>query len=114
MMLATRDRTGLPGVAAIVSRLTMLAGTVLVGPVVVGRAAEGVAASRGGLGADDWPAWRGPTHDGHAAAGQAGPLTWSAGDNVRWVVDVPGRGSSSPTDRRRSTGRTANANTFRR
>ena len=97
MMLATRDRTRRSGVAAIVSRLTMLVGTVLVGPVVVCRAAEGVAASRGGLGADDWPAWRGPTHDGHAAAGQDVPLTWSATDNVRWVVDVPGRGSSSPT-----------------
>lgn len=97
MMLATRDRTRRSGVGAIASRLTMLVGTVLVGPVVVGRAAEGVAASRGGLGADDWPAWRGPTHDGHAAAGQDVPLTWSATDNLRWVVDVPGRGSSSPT-----------------
>ncbi|HBB73750.1 MAG TPA: hypothetical protein DC048_04775, partial [Planctomycetaceae bacterium] len=61
MMLAGRDRTRLSGVAAIVARLAMLAGTVLVGPAVVCRAAEGVAASRRGPGADDWPAWRGAT-----------------------------------------------------
>jgi outer membrane protein assembly factor BamB len=45
----------------------------------------------------DWPHWRGPTHDGHAAPGQDVPLSWSASDHVVWAVDVPGRGSSSPT-----------------
>ena len=45
----------------------------------------------------DWPWWRGPTHDGHAAASQTAPLTWSDKENVVWSADVPGRGSSSPT-----------------
>ena len=45
----------------------------------------------------DWPWWRGPAHDGHAAASQTVPLTWSDTENVVWWADVPGRGSSSPT-----------------
>ena len=50
-----------------------------------------------GISARDWPSWRGPTHDGHAAAAQTVPLSWSDTDNVVWSADVPGRGSSSPT-----------------
>ncbi|MCX7431044.1 MAG: PQQ-binding-like beta-propeller repeat protein [Planctomycetia bacterium] len=49
------------------------------------------------ISARDWPSWRGPAHDGHAAASQTVPLTWSDTENVIWSVDVPGRGSSSPT-----------------
>ena len=47
--------------------------------------------------ADDWPGWRGPTHDGQAAAGQHVPQTWGDAANVVWTVDVPGRGNGSPT-----------------
>ena len=50
-----------------------------------------------GISAQDWPWWRGPSHDGHAAAGQQVPTTWSDTENVLWSADVPGRGSSSPT-----------------
>ena len=50
-----------------------------------------------GVMATDWPAWRGPTHDGQAPAGQTPPLAWSAEKNLRWSVEIPGRGSSSPT-----------------
>lgn len=50
-----------------------------------------------GLAADDWPWWRGPTHDGVAAPGQQVPLTWSETENVIWAADVPGRGNGSPT-----------------
>jgi len=49
------------------------------------------------IGDSDWPWWRGPFHDGHAAAKQKVPLTWSDAENVVWAADVPGRGSSSPT-----------------
>jgi len=49
------------------------------------------------IGNRDWPGWRGPSHDGHAPAGQTVPLTWSDTENVVWTADVPGRGSSSPT-----------------
>jgi len=45
----------------------------------------------------DWPGWRGPTADGHAAAGQEVPATWSETENVLWRAPVRGRGHSSPT-----------------
>jgi hypothetical protein len=44
---------------------------------------------------DDWPWWRGPTHNGIAVG--AAPLTWSETENVVWKTPVPGRGHSSPT-----------------
>lgn len=53
--------------------------------------------ARAAMGDRDWPWWRGPFHDGHAAARQTVPLTWSDSENVIWMSDVPGRGSSSPT-----------------
>ena len=56
-----------------------------------GIASSAVAASA------DWPAWRGPTADGHATAGQNVPLTWSETENVIWRAPVRGRGHSSPT-----------------
>jgi outer membrane protein assembly factor BamB len=45
----------------------------------------------------DWPAWRGPTRDGHAAAGQTVPVKWSETENVVWRTAIRGRGHSSPT-----------------
>ncbi len=45
----------------------------------------------------DWPWWRGPSHNGIAADGPAPPVKWSATENVVWKTDVPGRGHSSPT-----------------
>jgi len=53
--------------------------------------------SAAAIGDRDWPWWRGPFHDGHAAAKQMVPLTWSDTENMVWAADVPGRGSSSPT-----------------
>ena len=47
--------------------------------------------------ASDWPAWRGPTMDGHAAANQKLPVKWSESENVRWRAEVRGRGHGSPT-----------------
>lgn len=47
--------------------------------------------------AADWPAWRGPTGDGHAAGGERAPLKWSETENVLWRAPVRGRGHSSPT-----------------
>ena len=41
-----------------------------------------------------WPHWRGPSHDG-VAAGDV-PLTWSDTSNVRWKIEIPGRGFSTP------------------
>ena len=45
----------------------------------------------------DWPAWRGPTRDGHAAPGQTPPVQWSESQNIVWKIAVPGRGHGSPT-----------------
>lgn len=50
-----------------------------------------------GAASADWPGWRGPTSDGHAAAGQNVPVTWSETENVIWRAPIRGRGHSSPT-----------------
>ena len=49
------------------------------------------------LSAQDWPQWRGPTGDNHAASGVTAPVAWDEEKNIEWVVPVPGRGHSSPT-----------------
>jgi outer membrane protein assembly factor BamB len=42
----------------------------------------------------DWPGWRG---GGDGVSGEANlPLRWDRRRNVRWVVEVPGEGKSSP------------------
>lgn len=46
--------------------------------------------------AQEWPGWRGPTGDGHAAAGANPPLSWSEDENVLWRVDLPGVGTATP------------------
>ncbi|MCC9656232.1 outer membrane protein assembly factor BamB family protein [Rhodopirellula halodulae] len=43
----------------------------------------------------DWPQWRGP--DGSGVAEDSNPpITWSESENIRWKIDVPGVGSSTP------------------
>lgn len=44
--------------------------------------------------ASHWPQWRGPYFNG-MARGDA-PLTWSDKANIKWKVDIPGRGFSTP------------------
>lgn len=46
--------------------------------------------------AADWPAWRGPTGDGHAATGQQLPVKWDESENLVWKAAVRGRGHGSP------------------
>ncbi|MBM3998593.1 MAG: hypothetical protein FJ297_03450 [Planctomycetes bacterium] len=49
----------------------------------------------GSLGAEEqWPRWRGPSQDGHAAS-TAMPTEWSA-SSVVWRTPLKGRGQSSP------------------
>ena len=45
--------------------------------------------------ADDWPAFRGPTGQGHSSE-HGLPLEWSESSNVLWKTPVVGRGWSSP------------------
>jgi outer membrane protein assembly factor BamB len=47
------------------------------------------------LNAGDWPQFRGPTRDGVSTDTKV-PLTWSASENMKWKLDLPGPGSSSP------------------
>jgi outer membrane protein assembly factor BamB len=42
-----------------------------------------------------WPQWRGPFGTGVSRTANP-PLEWSETKNVRWKVEIPGRGSSSP------------------
>ena len=43
----------------------------------------------------DWPQWRGPGGQGHAASSKL-PVEWGEGQNVAWRTNLPGRGWSSP------------------
>ena len=43
-----------------------------------------------------WPAWRGPTMNGHAANTANPPIEWSESKNVRWKTELPGLGNSTP------------------
>jgi outer membrane protein assembly factor BamB len=45
-------------------------------------------------GAPNWPRWRGPRQDGHAAETNL-PVNWSS-ENVIWKTPLPGIGQSSP------------------
>jgi outer membrane protein assembly factor BamB len=50
----------------------------------------------GGTGfGQEWPNWRGPTHDGVSSA-QNAPIEWDREKNVRWKVELPGIGGSTP------------------
>jgi hypothetical protein len=42
-----------------------------------------------------WPQWRGPYATGVSVHANP-PLEWSETKNVRWKVEIPGRGSASP------------------
>ena len=42
-----------------------------------------------------WPQWRGPEATGVSADGNP-PVEWSEEKNIKWKVEIPGKGSSSP------------------
>ena len=42
--------------------------------------------------AEDWPSWRGPSHNG-SRTGENYPTKWSA-DKVAWKVALPGKGAT--------------------
>ena len=46
------------------------------------------------LALEDWPSWRGPSHQG-SRAGDNYPTEWS-GDKILWKVELPGKGASCP------------------
>jgi outer membrane protein assembly factor BamB len=42
-----------------------------------------------------WPTFRGPVNSGVAPDANP-PVTWSESENIKWKVELPGKGSSSP------------------
>jgi outer membrane protein assembly factor BamB len=46
--------------------------------------------------AQDWPWWRGPSHNGIANSDQHPPVTWSESENIVWKANLPGRSHGSP------------------
>src|SRR5262252_7724811 len=54
-----------------------------------------VAAQPGTTAERFWPQWRGPHATGESRTANP-PVEWSETRNVRWKVEIPGRGSSSP------------------
>jgi outer membrane protein assembly factor BamB len=57
--------------------------------------AAAMLAAANGLAAEDWPQFRGPTGQGVSTEAEL-PVEWSESRNVRWKVEVPGAGWSSP------------------
>lgn len=54
-----------------------------------------LAAASTSLSAAEWPQWRGPDGQGHAALTGL-PTTWSESLNIAWKTELPGRAWSSP------------------
>src|SRR5262245_20590424 len=42
-----------------------------------------------------WPQWRGPHATGVSTTATP-PTEWSESKNIRWKIEIPGRGSSTP------------------
>ena len=43
----------------------------------------------------NWPHWRGPLFTGEALAGNP-PIEWSETKNIKWKIEIPGKGHSTP------------------
>ena len=64
----------------------VVAGAICLGPAMV------VSQDAGGR---FWPQWRGPHATGVSRTADP-PVEWSETNNIRWKVEIPGRGSGSP------------------
>jgi outer membrane protein assembly factor BamB len=74
---------------AVTRRIGAVASILGVGLVASALAAPDQAAER------FWPQWRGPFATGVSKAANP-PAEWSETKNIRWKVEIPGRGSASP------------------
>lgn len=43
----------------------------------------------------NWPQWRGPANSGYSAVADP-PVEWSETSNVKWKVEIPGKGHATP------------------
>lgn len=102
-----------PRRSAIASLLVACAllGSLLTGALRAQQPAANAAGDPGPIeiGPQDWPWWRGPSHDGVAPEGPQPPRQWTdgtkggtpgaggLGEHILWQAPVPGRGHGSPT-----------------
>ncbi len=78
--------TALPNFGGRLLRLFMLC-------FLTGVSACSTTAATNGL--SHWPQWRGPMANGVAPLANP-PVEWSEKTNIRWKIELPGRGQSSP------------------
>lgn len=83
-----------------ISRVSLGAALVIVGLVCTGgepvqRLFAQAPATPATSSARFWPQWRGPLANGVSTTATP-PLSWSEQTNIKWKVEVPGRGTGSP------------------
>ncbi len=44
---------------------------------------------------NNWPQWRGPNGTGEALQGNP-PIEWSENENIKWKIEIPGKGHATP------------------
>jgi len=44
---------------------------------------------------DNWPEWRGPETNGYAPDANP-PIEWSESKNIKWKIEIPGKGHATP------------------
>ena len=69
--------------------------TTAIAATLAGLALVPAAARQQAAGDRFWPQWRGPHMNGVSKTATP-PLTWSEKENIRWKVEIPGRGSATP------------------
>lgn len=67
----------------------------LAATLTIAAAAQRPGAPRAAGGLSNWPQWRGPERTGVSTSAKP-PTEWSETRNIRWKIDVPGRGAASP------------------
>src|SRR5262245_8743995 len=97
-MNASRIRRDMPSASAspnILPAMRRVRTRILIGSLVVLAFSAFIDAQDSGTAAKNWHQWRGPHATGTSPTANP-PLEWSETKNIRWKVEIPGRGSSSP------------------
>src|SRR6185436_20141082 len=97
-MNASRIRRDMPSASAspnILPAMPHVRTCLLLGLAIVLSLSTFVDAQDGADAAKNWHQWRGPRATGVSATANP-PVEWSETKNIRWKVEVPGRGSASP------------------
>jgi outer membrane protein assembly factor BamB len=70
---------------------SLLGVAIVLGILIAAAPARG----QGDKGTPNWPCWRGPRQDGHSSDTRV-PLQWGPAQDLKWHIDLPGFGNSSP------------------